>query len=140
MVPLEQRFWAKVQKTSNTADCWLWLGSRDPKGYGQIQAYRDPVTDKWVRKVATHVAWFVVSGEWPQQWILHKCDNPPCVNPGHLIQGDAFDNMQDMAAKKRDTVSKYGWDYIFGHREYGLSENDKLARIPLNEGTPWLPK
>jgi hypothetical protein len=33
--------------------------------------------------------------------ILHRCDNPPCVNPAHLYAGTQKSNMADAALRQR---------------------------------------
>lgn len=75
--------------------CVEWQGGRDKDGYGQ--------TVVGGRKQRAHrVAWERIHGPIPAGMkVLHKCDNPPCVNPGHLFLGTQADNVRDCWDKGR---------------------------------------
>lgn len=74
-------------------DCWQWTG-RTTEGYGMMSVDG--------REVLTHrLAYFIATGEWPTQCVLHRCDNPPCCNPAHHWQGTRGENCGDTAAKGR---------------------------------------
>lgn len=97
--PLTDRFWEKVAKSDG---CWLWTGSRQRNGYGFLFAgtRKEPHPER-----AHRVSWRIHFGEIPDGlWVLHKCDNPPCVNPEHLFLGTRTDNMRDCARKGRVTT------------------------------------
>jgi hypothetical protein len=91
---LTQRFWAKVERSEG---CWLWRGTRTRAGYGTI-CVRKKV------KRATHVLAFLLTGEWPEACMCHRCDNPPCVNPDHLFHGTIADNNHDRHRKGRTKI------------------------------------
>ena len=77
--PPKERFWEKVDKTSGQNDCWLWLGSKDRKGYGKFWM------DGKVR-TAHRVAYAWAKGEILDGIDLdHTCQIPQCVNPEHLV-------------------------------------------------------
>lgn len=92
--PVRDRFWAKVDIDVN--GCWEWKGAKNSEGYGTIG-----INGKI--KGTHRVSWWLAHGEWPSQFVLHKCDNPSCVRPSHLFLGNNSDNMKDKFAKGRDS-------------------------------------
>lgn len=46
------------------------------------------------------MAFFLEHDYWPVV-ARHTCDNPPCCNPAHILDGSHGDNMQDSIARGR---------------------------------------
>ena len=90
---IEERINLKTVKTED--GCWYWTAARNAKGYGTIQLNK--------KQMLAHRVSFAtfVEAIRPGNYVLHRCDNPACVNPAHLFQGTQTDNMQDMLAKGR---------------------------------------
>lgn len=100
--PIEQRFWAKVDKGAPD-ECWLWTGYTNNDGYGKIG-----VNGK--AESAHRVAYLLSVGPIPAGMeVCHNCpngDRPACCNPAHLWLGTHIDNMVDMAKKRRSWGTK----------------------------------
>lgn len=89
---LKERFWEKVERTEG---CWIWKGYRYPKGHGEFSLNNKSVC-------AHRVSWVLTFGEIPEGlWVLHRCDNRPCVRPDHLFLGTKYDNVRDCVSKNR---------------------------------------
>lgn len=95
----QSRFWSLVDRSPGPSACWPWRGWRvgpPPNHYGRV----------WLqggRHLAHRVAYVLethASLE-PETCVLHRCDNPECVNPSHLMAGTQRDNIADMNAKGR---------------------------------------
>lgn len=102
-IPLAERFWLRVDRRGDEV-CWEWQGVRYPNGYGSIRgsaSYRDGRDVR--RSFLTHrVAYEIANGPIPDGLIVrHTCDNPPCVNPKHLLLGTYKDNNRDMHERGR---------------------------------------
>lgn len=56
-----------------------------------------------VSKTTAHrIAWVIENGDIaPEVMVLHRCDNPSCVNVDHLFLGTAQENTNDMIGKGR---------------------------------------
>ena len=88
-----ERFWEKVEKTHS---CWLWTGSLNGAGYGQLSIRNRPAR-------AHRFIYELLVGPIPTGlFVCHTCDVRHCVRPDHLFLGDARDNSQDMLQKKRE--------------------------------------
>lgn len=85
-----------------TPGCWLWLRGKDKDGYGKFSARRAGVVLPGIDGRAHRAAYTIYVGPIPAGLhVLHKCDNPSCVNPDHLFVGTNSDNMKDRSAKGR---------------------------------------
>lgn len=90
MVEVKERFEKFFEKSNG---CWDWTGST-VKGYGQ---FAHPQTT-----LAHRASYLIYNGDFDLRLqVLHKCDNPLCVNPDHLFVGAAQDNMDDKMSKGR---------------------------------------
>ena len=99
-----------MQKVQKTNACWQWTAAKDRKGYGKFSMgnYKNPDGTKRNSMVSAHrVSYEMFVGAIPKgegfhgTCVLHKCDNPSCVNPDHLFLGSNADNVRDMDAKRR---------------------------------------
>ena len=89
-------FWGQ---TKRVGDCWEWQGAISDTGYGAFRLGPKLLTN--THRYAYHLA----NRRIPEgMFVLHHCDNPPCVRPSHLFLGTAKDNNADLWAKGRGHV------------------------------------
>lgn len=66
---------SKIEKNG----CWIWSSAYLRHGYGNT-------TIRNVSLAAHRASWIAWKGKIPKNmYILHKCDNPSCINPEHLF-------------------------------------------------------
>lgn len=71
-------------------ECIIFKGWKDRHGYGHLVV-------KKVHFGAHALALRLHLGRTlgPGMYALHKCHNPPCINPDHLYEGTQKENVQD---------------------------------------------
>lgn len=90
---LEDRFWKGVPNRPEDG-CWTWDGPTDDYGYGRFKHNN--------KNYRSHrISYEIHYGPLNDLCVLHKCDNPSCVNPSHLWAGDRIENNADRHAKGR---------------------------------------
>lgn len=82
-----ESFLSFVDKTTNS--CWKWLGSISSHGYGQFTY----CGKNWRAHRLSY--WFFVDNTITEEdYLCHSCNNKWCVNPEHLVKGNASVNYE----------------------------------------------
>lgn len=119
----DARFWAKVDKSGGEDACWPWTGARCPSGYGSFCVEGRMST-------ASRYAYNWQYGDLVRELdVLHRCDNPPCVNPAHLFLGSAADNRADCVAKGRHSHGERA-----GNAKLSNAQVAEVRRLRASEG------
>lgn len=125
---LEKRFHRKVS-AKTPSGCIEWMAATNGK-YGIIRSSDKPFP--WL--LAHRVAYELHYGPVPDgMHVLHKCDNPKCVNWEHLFAGTRQENSRDMVSKgrqRRSVLSQSDVAAIREMREKGMTQKE----IALNFG------
>lgn len=156
-VPLEPRFWAKVDRLSPDG-CWPWVGYINPHGYGMTTVNKRP-------RRAHAVAWEIANGRplAPGMVACHACDVRHCcrndgdegiyvingvarIRYGHIWEGTRAENIADTVAKGRHATGDRTGSRVHperlarGDRNGARKYPERMlagARKRLESGIPW---
>jgi len=105
------RFWSRVDRLGpvvrhELGRCWIWTGGRLHRKNGELSYGRFCIGKKSF--LAHRVAIAIEAGSLPPDAVvLHRCDNPACVRPDHLLVGTQADNLADMREKGRAHFNRF---------------------------------
>jgi hypothetical protein len=131
------RFWTKVKKTKT---CWVWTAATVHGGYGAFY-YKGKMIHAERASYELHVGKLRAGME-----VLHKCKNPPCVRPDHLVPGTHTDKLSARGQAKSHAVLKAS-DVIAirgrlakGEKHGQIARDFQVARATItaiNTGRNW---
>jgi len=83
---------------NNSTGCWEWQGCKDRDGYGTM-GYQNQT--RLVHRLAYMLFYNTSEEDIKGKVVMHKCDNPSCINPEHIKLTTQRENIIDMHKKGR---------------------------------------
>lgn len=144
---LWDRFYSQVSVLEEH-ECWEWFGKKRRDGYGVVS-----VGSGW--RLGAHRVSFLLDQGWlptvddsgEPLVVRHTCDNPPCVNPTHLVYGTHADNYRDAVARGRhrgfavlssEDRSRSGREAGLLRREYTLDDLKRCEGLSIRKSAELL--
>jgi hypothetical protein len=107
----------KYSRFNSITGCLEWKGAKNGKGYGKIYVGKKNM-------LAHRVSFSEFVSPIPEgALVLHKCDNPNCINPHHLELGDHSKNIKDYFKRSVEPKAR-----VVGER----NGNSKLTEDDIN--------
>lgn len=119
-VSVRDRFEQYVDRSAGPDGCHPWTGSLTSTGYGQFNGGDGLKAHRYAYR------WAHDGDLDPDELVRHTCDNPPCVNPAHLVKGSQLDNVHD--AIERNRFVPLPPDVARGTRNVNAKLTDDLVR------------
>lgn len=122
-------FWTKVEKRGD--GCWEWQGARTRFGHGRMR-----IDGKEVGAHRFSFALHNPDAEIDGAVVRHSCDNPPCVNPNHLLLGTMGDNNRDASRRGRSSTKLTETDVLAIRARHASGESYSLLGREFGVSAP----
>lgn len=113
--------------------CWMWRGSLQTGGYGQVRIDNHNTLAHRASYQAFNPGWDRITD---RRLVCHSCDTPTCCNPEHLFLGTHLDNFRDAVNKGRSLGAfPDGSQKLLRRRKLNRTQCEEIAAStgPLSE-------
>jgi hypothetical protein len=101
---------------------WVFVGACHPDGYGRTK-------HRGTSMFASRKAYILAYGDLTSdQYVLHRCDFPPCCNPRHLRIGTVEENLLERNARSRQRVYPDNHQLLRGNTRWTTGLGSVLVR------------
>ena len=118
--------------------CWDWTASTNQGGYGQFSMF---IGGKSIPILAHVVSYRIYRGP-TEEFVLHSCDRPICVQPAHLSLGSLAENNRQMRERDRHARGERvpnskltTADVLWIRAQTGMTHREMAERLGVNRAT-----
>jgi len=116
-------FWNNVDR-GEEGECWPWQRAKESQGYGVFSLGGKSHGAHRIAYALAHGADAIKPG----LMVRHRCHNPSCVNPEHLVLGNQRENVDDSVRDGR---------FAHGVRNGGSKLDEDAVREIRREAGTW---